>query len=52
MLAEQEDFLRGLIQEVVQQVLEGEMDKALARRRGSVQRAGGDTVRDITAGRW
>ena len=29
-LAEQQDWLRGLIQEVVQQVLETEMDEALA----------------------
>ena len=29
LLAEQEDFLRGLIQQVVQQVLEAEMEQAL-----------------------
>jgi transposase-like protein len=33
--AEQEDFLRTLIQPVVQQVLEAEMDEALAARVGS-----------------
>lgn len=33
-LAEQEDFLRGLIQEVVQQVLESEMEEALGAGKG------------------
>ena len=33
-LAEQEDFLRGLIQEVVQQVLESEMEEALGASKG------------------
>ena len=33
-LAEQEDFLRGLIQQVVQQVLEAEMDDALSAEKG------------------
>jgi putative transposase len=33
-LAEQQDWLRGLIQEVVQQVLEAEMDEALAAHKG------------------
>ena len=32
--AEQEDFLRGLIQQVVQQVLESEMDEALGAEKG------------------
>ncbi len=32
--AEQEDFLRGLIQQVVQQVLEAEMDEALGAEKG------------------
>jgi len=36
--AEQEDFLRGLIQQVVQQVLESEMDEALGAEKG--QRTG------------
>jgi putative transposase len=34
LLAEQEDFLRGLIQQVVQQVLEAEMDEALSAEKG------------------
>ena len=33
-LAEQEDFLRGLIQQVVQQVLEAEMEEALGAEKG------------------
>ena len=33
-MAEQEDFLRGLIQQVVQQVLEAEMDEALSAEKG------------------
>jgi transposase-like protein len=33
-MAQQEDFLRPLIQEVVQQVLEGEMDEALGAEKG------------------
>lgn len=31
---EQEDFLRGLIQQVLQQVLEAEMDEALGAEKG------------------
>jgi putative transposase len=34
LMAEQEDFLRPLIREVIQQVLEGEMDEALAATKG------------------
>ena len=34
LMAEQEDFLRPLIQEVVQQVLEAEMDEALGAEKG------------------
>ena len=52
-LAEQEDFLRPLIQEVVQQVLEAEMEEALGAGKG---RAHGELVKAIgratTDGRW
>ncbi len=34
MFVEQEDFLRGLIQQVLQQVLEAEMDEALGAEKG------------------
>ena len=34
LMAEQEDFLRPLIQEVVQQILEAEMDEALGAEKG------------------
>ena len=33
-LAEEEDFLRGLIQQVVQQVLEAEMEEAVGAQKG------------------
>ena len=32
--AEQEDFLKGLIQQVVQQVLEAEMDEVIGAQKG------------------
>ena len=34
MMAEQKDFLRPLIQEVLQQVMEAEMDEALGAEKG------------------
>jgi transposase-like protein len=49
---EQEDFLRGLIQQVVQQVLEAEMEEALGVQKGQAHsRIGRVTARATTAGR-
>ena len=49
--AEQEDFLRILIQQVVQQVLEAEMEETVGRRRASGHQIGSGTARAITAAR-
>ena len=50
-LAEQEDFLKGLIQQVLQQVLETEMEEALGAEKGQRTQTGLDTDRGTTAGR-
>ncbi len=50
-LAGQEDFLRGLIQQVVQQVLETEMEEALGAGKGSGARAVWGTGPGTTGGR-
>jgi transposase-like protein len=53
MLAEQEDFLRPLVQEIVQQVLEAEMEETLGAEKGeSARRTGKDTDLATTRERW
>lgn len=51
-MGDQEDFLRPLVEEIVQQVLEAEMDEALGPAIASVRQAGSAAGRAITAGRW
>lgn len=51
-MEEREDFLRPMIREVLQEVLEAEMEEILGAEKGNGQRSIGGTVRDITAGRW
>ena len=50
--AEQEDFLRMLIQQTVQQVLEAEMEEALGAQKGSEPQSGSATDPDPTLGHW
>ena len=49
-VAEQEDFLRPLIREVLQDVMETEMDEALGAEKGERTEKRLGTVSDITAG--
>jgi transposase-like protein len=51
-LAGQEDFLRPLIREVIQEVMEAEMDEAVGAERASERRIAKATVPVITAARW
>src|SRR5947209_18395017 len=44
LMAGQEEFLRPLVQEVIQQVLESEMDEALGPARASARRAPGISI--------
>jgi transposase-like protein len=52
LMTEQGDFLRPLVQEVVQQVLEAEMDEALGAGKGERTPNRQGIGRGTTAGRW
>jgi hypothetical protein len=51
-MREQEDFLRPLIREVIQQVLEAEMGRRWEPREASGLRTGKATGPATTVGRW
>jgi len=48
----EEDFLRPLVQEIVEQVLEAEMDETLGKKRASARPIRTVTEVAITRGRW
>jgi transposase-like protein len=50
--AEQEGFLRALVQEIVQQLLQVEMDEALGVEKGNGRRTVRATDPGTTGGRW
>ena len=52
LMAEGNDFLRPLVQEIVQQVLEAKMDEALGAEKGNGLRTGKGIDPGITGGRW
>ncbi len=51
-LQQDQDLLKALIQEAVQEALEAEMDEALQAEKGSGHRTGWGTARATTAGAW
>lgn len=51
-LGQQEDFMRALVQETVQLVLDGEMDEALQAGKESARRVGRVTAAGTTPGVW
>ena len=52
LIGNQEDFLRPLVREVIQHVLEAEMEEGSEREKGNERRSGWDIDLATMDGRW